>query len=127
MLEGLATVPPWRQPRRLTGFVAGIDLFIPLLDVGYALIWVPGLVLFLFGYPIIVSAWPLVVLLVTLLVYGGLEDLPGSARLRSDGPSGSTQPIRLRRLPARVPGAVFHGLPRRIWAKHLAGAHRRWK
>ena len=55
MLEGISTVPPWRQTRRLTGFIAGIDLLIPLLDVGYALIWLPGLVLFIFGYPLIVS------------------------------------------------------------------------
>ncbi len=34
MLEGLATVPSWRQSRKLTGFIAGIDLLISLLDVG---------------------------------------------------------------------------------------------
>jgi poly-beta-1,6-N-acetyl-D-glucosamine synthase len=33
MLEGIAAVPPWRQTRRLTGFIA-VDLLIPLLDVG---------------------------------------------------------------------------------------------
>src|SRR5450631_584313 len=73
MLEGIASVPPWRQPRRLTGFVSGIDLLIPLLDVGYVLIWLPGVVLLIFGYPLIVSVWTLAVLPVTLLVYGGLR------------------------------------------------------
>lgn len=73
MFEGLHEVPPWRQSRFLTKLIAGVDLLIPLLDVGYALIWLPGLVLFLFGYPIIVSVWTLVVLPITLLVYGLLR------------------------------------------------------
>ncbi|WP_081978509.1 glycosyltransferase family 2 protein [Cellulomonas carbonis] len=73
MLEGIRAVPPWRQERVLTKFVAGIDLLIPLLDVGYALIWLPGLVLFLLGHPLVVSMWTLAVLPVTLLVYGGLR------------------------------------------------------
>ena len=73
MFEGLHAVPPWRQKRRLAGLISGIDYLIPLLDVGYALIWLPGLVLFLFGVPAIVSAWALTVLPVTLLIYGGLR------------------------------------------------------
>jgi poly-beta-1,6-N-acetyl-D-glucosamine synthase len=73
MFEGLRAVPPWRQPRVLTKFIAGIDLFIPLLDVGYALIWLPGLVLFLLGVPLIVSIWTLLVLPVTIVVYGMLR------------------------------------------------------
>ncbi len=126
MLEGLATVPPWRQPRRLTGFVAGIDLFIPLLDVGYALIWLPGLVLFLFGYPIIVSAWTLVVLPVTLLVYGGLRSFQARHVFAPMG-------LRVRR--NRFGYLVFL-LGYQVlcstaslagYVQHLAGAHRRWK
>ena len=126
MLEGLATVPPWRQPRRLTGFVAGIDLFIPLLDVGYALIWLPGLVLFLFGYPIIVSAWTLVVLPVTLLVYGGLRSFQARHVFAPMG-------LRVRR--NRL-GYIVFLLGYQVlcstaslagYGQHLAGAHRRWK
>jgi poly-beta-1,6-N-acetyl-D-glucosamine synthase len=126
MLEGLATVPPWRQPRRLTGFVAGIDLFIPLLDVGYALIWLPGLVLFLFGYPIIVSAWTLVVLPVTLLVYGGLRTFQARHVFAPMG-------LRVRR---NRFGYVVFLLGYQVlcstaslagYGQHLAGAHRRWK
>ncbi len=126
MLEGLATVPPWRQSRRLTGFVAGIDLLIPLLDVGYALIWLPGLVLFLFGYPLIVSAWTLAVLPVTLVVYGGLRIFQtrhvfGPMKLQ----------VRQNRF-----GYVVFLLGYQVlcstaslagYAQHLAGAHRRWK
>lgn len=126
MLEGLATVPPWRQHRRLTGFVAGIDLFIPLLDVGYALIWLPGLVLFLFGYPIIVSAWTLVVLPVTLFVYGGLRTFQARHVFAPMG-------LRVRR---NRFGYVVFLLGYQVlcstaslagYAQHLAGAHRRWK
>jgi biofilm PGA synthesis N-glycosyltransferase PgaC len=73
MFEGLRAVPPWRQSRLLSRFVAGIDLLIPLLDVGYALLWLPGLVLAVIGYPIIVSLWTVIVLPITLLVYGGLR------------------------------------------------------
>src|SRR6476661_494124 len=73
MIEALRVVPPWRQRRVLSRFVAGIDLLIPLLDIGYGLIWVPGLVLAAFGFPIIVGTWTLAVLPITLLVYGGLR------------------------------------------------------
>jgi poly-beta-1,6-N-acetyl-D-glucosamine synthase len=73
MVEAIRTVPPWRQRRVLSRFISGIDLLIPLLDIGYGLIWVPGLVLALVGIPIIVGAWTLAVLPITLLVYGGLR------------------------------------------------------
>ena len=73
MFEGIRAVPPWRQSRTLSRLVAGIDLFIPLLDIGYAFIFLPGLVLLLFGIPSIVSLWTLMVLPVTMLVYGGLR------------------------------------------------------
>jgi biofilm PGA synthesis N-glycosyltransferase PgaC len=126
MLEGIATVPPWRQSRRLTGFVAGIDLLIPLLDVGYALIWLPGLVLFFLGYPLIVSVWTLAVLPVTLLVYGGLRLFQSRHVF---GPMDLE--VRRNRLgylafllgyQVLCSTASFAG-----YAQHLAGAHRRWK
>ena len=126
MLEGIATVPPWRQSRRLTGFVAGIDLLIPLLDVGYALIWLPGLVLFIFGYPLIVSAWTLAVLPVTLLVYGGLRTFQTRHVF---GPMDLQ--VRRNRL-----GYVAFLLGYQVlcstaslagYAQHVAGTRRRWK
>jgi biofilm PGA synthesis N-glycosyltransferase PgaC len=73
LLEGISAVPPWRQRRVLTRFIAGIDLLIPLLDVGYALIWLPGIVLLMFGYPLVVSLWTLLVLPITVAVYGALR------------------------------------------------------
>jgi biofilm PGA synthesis N-glycosyltransferase PgaC len=126
MLEGIATVPPWRQSRRLTGFVAGIDLLIPFLDVGYALIWLPGVVLFFLGSPLIVSAWTLSVLPVSLVVYGMLRGFQGRHVF---GPMGLK--VRRNRL-----GYVVFLLGYQVlcstaalagYAQHLAGAHRRWK
>jgi biofilm PGA synthesis N-glycosyltransferase PgaC len=73
MFEGLAAVPPWRQRRTLTKLVAAIDLLIPLLDIGYALLWLPGIVLWMLGYPIVVSLWTLLVLPLTAAAYGGLR------------------------------------------------------
>ena len=126
MLEDLATVPPWRQPRRLTGFVAGIDLLIPLLDVGYALIWLPGLVLFLLGYPLIVSAWTLAVLPVTLVVYGGLRIFqtrhvfgPMNLQVRQNR---FGYVVFLLGYQVLCSTASLAG-----YGEHLAGAHRRWK
>jgi biofilm PGA synthesis N-glycosyltransferase PgaC len=126
MLEGIAMVPPWRQPRRMTGLIAGIDLLIPLLDVGYALIWIPGVVLLLLGHPLIVSAWTLTVLPVTLLMYGGLRSFQARHVF---GP----MDLQVRR---NRWGYVAFLLGYQVlcsfaslagYGQHLAGAHRRWK
>lgn len=126
MIEGLIAVPPWRQTRPLTKVVAGVDLLIPLLDLGYVCIWVPGLILFCFGVPLIVSAWTLAVLPVTLLVYGGVR---GFQARHVFGPLGLK--VRRNRL-----GYVAFLLGYQLlcssaslagYAQHLAGARRRWK
>jgi biofilm PGA synthesis N-glycosyltransferase PgaC len=126
MFEGIRAVPPWQQPRRLTRLIAGIDLMIPLLDVGYALVFLPGLVLWAFGYPIIVGAWTLLVLPVTVLVYGGLRH---RQRTKVFGPLG----LRVRR--NRVGYLAFLLLYQALcsvaslvgYAQEIAGTRRRWK
>ncbi|WP_199824774.1 glycosyltransferase family 2 protein [Cellulomonas timonensis] len=126
MFEGLAAVPPWRQRRPMTRFVAGIDLLIPGLDIGYALIWMPGIVLFLLGYPWVVSAWTLVVLPLTVLVYGSLR------RYQSRNVFG---PLNLRVRRNRGGYLAFLLLYQALcswaslagYAQHLFGARRRWK
>jgi biofilm PGA synthesis N-glycosyltransferase PgaC len=45
MIEGIRSVKPWNQPRGMLRFLTAIDLLIPALDVAYALVWLPGLVL----------------------------------------------------------------------------------
>src|SRR5262249_60409874 len=51
MFEGLRAHPPPTQPRVLAKLVASIDYLVPLLDIGLIFFWVPGVILFLFGYP----------------------------------------------------------------------------
>ena len=73
MFEGLRINPPLRQSRGLAKFVTGIDYLIPFLDVGFIFFWVPGFILFLFGYPLIFSWWSMLVIPVTLVIYGLLR------------------------------------------------------
>jgi poly-beta-1,6-N-acetyl-D-glucosamine synthase len=70
MFEGLRTHPPRTQPRILAKFVAGIDYLVPVLDFGYIFFWVPGVILFLSGNPIIVGWWSMLLLPITLAIYG---------------------------------------------------------
>jgi len=126
MFEGIRAVPPWRQSRMLTRLVAGIDLMIPLLDVGYALIFLPGLVLWAMGYPVIVGFWTLLVLPVTVLVYGGLRH---HQRTKVFKPLG----LRVRR--NRLGYIGFLLLYQALcsiasiagYAQEIAGTRRRWK
>ena len=73
MVEGIEANPPQRQPRVLAKAVAGIDYLVPLLDIGYVFFWVPGVILFIFGYPLLVSWWSMLVIPITLLIYGLLR------------------------------------------------------
>ena len=73
MLEGLRTHPPPKQPRALAKLVAGIDYLVPLLDIGVIFFWVPGVILFLFGYPLIFGWWSMLLLPITLAVFGFMQ------------------------------------------------------
>lgn len=73
MLEGMAINPPERQPRVLAKCVAGIDYLVPLLDIGYVFFWIPGVTLFIFGYPLLFSWWSMLVIPITLVMYGLLR------------------------------------------------------
>jgi poly-beta-1,6-N-acetyl-D-glucosamine synthase len=68
MVEGIRSVKPWNQPRWLLRFLTAIDLLIPALDVAYALVWLPGLLLAATGRYWIVGPYTLAVLPLTLLV-----------------------------------------------------------
>ena len=126
MLEGLRAVPPWRQRRVLTRYVAGIDLLIPFLDIGYALIWLPGLVLFALGFPLIVSAWTLAVLPMTLVVYGAVRRFQSRHVF---GPLGLN--VRRNRLGYLAFLLAYQVLCSTAslagYVQHVAGARRRWK
>jgi biofilm PGA synthesis N-glycosyltransferase PgaC len=73
MLEGLRSHPPPSQPRVLAKVVAGIDYLVPLLDVGLIFFWVPGVILFVFGYPLLFGWWSMLLLPITLAIFGFLR------------------------------------------------------
>ena len=73
MFEGLRTHPPPKQPRVLAKLVAGIDYLVPCLDIGVIFFWVPGVILFLFGYPLIFGWWSMLLLPITLVIFGFLQ------------------------------------------------------
>jgi biofilm PGA synthesis N-glycosyltransferase PgaC len=73
MFEGLRTHPPPKQPRVLAKFVAGVDYLVPCLDIGLVFFWVPGVILLLLGYPIIVGWWSILLLPITLAIFGLLR------------------------------------------------------
>ena len=73
MFEGLRTHPPPKQPRVLAKLVAGIDYLVPFLDIGVIFFWVPGVILFLFGYPLIFGWWSMLLLPITVAVFGFLQ------------------------------------------------------
>ncbi len=69
MLEGLKSVPPWRHSRYRTAALAFTNLAIPLVDLGYTFIWLPGLALAFTGRYYIVGPMTLAVLPLTFVVY----------------------------------------------------------
>jgi poly-beta-1,6-N-acetyl-D-glucosamine synthase len=69
MFEGLRAHPPQTQPRVLAKAVAGLDYLVPFLDIGIVFVWLPGFVLLLFGYPIIVGWWSMLLLPITLAIF----------------------------------------------------------
>jgi biofilm PGA synthesis N-glycosyltransferase PgaC len=126
MLEGLQRNPPAAQPRVLARFVAGLDYLVPLLDIGYVFFWVPGVVLFIAGYPLLFSWWSMLVLPITLVIYGLLrrwQERHVFRRLevhpRHDvlGFFGYLFGYRALTSPAALRG----------YMEYLAGAPRRWK
>ena len=57
----------------LAKLVAGIDYLVPFLDIGFIFFWVPGVILFLFGYPLIFAWWSMLLLPITLVIFGFLR------------------------------------------------------
>ncbi len=126
MFEGLRAVPPWRQPGGFTKLIAGIDLLIPLLDLAYVGLFLPGLVLVAFGEPIIVGVWTLLVLPLTVVVYGGLRL---HQRRKVFAPLGLG--VRKNRIGYVAFLLLYQALCSLAsvagYAQELAGTRRRWK
>lgn len=126
MLEGLQRNPPTEQPRALSRFVSGLDYLVPFLDVGYVFFWIPGIVLFIAGYPLLFSWWSMLMLPITLAIYGLLrrwQERHVFRRLkvhpRHDGLGFFGYLFAYRAL---VSPAALRG-----YVEYLAGAPRRWK
>jgi biofilm PGA synthesis N-glycosyltransferase PgaC len=126
MLEGIKARPPRTQPRTLAKFVAGFDYLVPFLDFGYVFFWIPGVILFLFGYPLIFSWWSMLVIPITLSIYGLLRRWQ--------------ERHVFRRLGIRHPGdtrgflgylliyqALISAAALRGYAQFVTGAARRWR
>jgi poly-beta-1,6-N-acetyl-D-glucosamine synthase len=73
MFEGLTTSPPRKQPRFLAKVIASIDYLVPVLDIGYVFFWLPGLILFLFGYPLIFGWWSILIFPLTFAIFGSMR------------------------------------------------------
>jgi poly-beta-1,6-N-acetyl-D-glucosamine synthase len=126
MFEGIRSSPPLRQPRVLAKLVAGMDYLVPFLDIGYVFFWIPGVVLFLFGYPIIFSWWSMLVIPLTLLINGLLRRWQERHVLRPLGVLPSRDRLGylgyLFAYQALSSSAALRG----YW-QYLAGTARRWE
>lgn len=126
MLEGLRRHPPTKQPRVLARFVSGLDYLVPLLDFGYVFFWIPGVVLFIAGYPLLFSWWSMLVLPITLVIYGLLRRWQERHVFRRLGFHPRHDVLGffgyLFGYRALVSPAALRG-----YIEYLAGAPRRWK
>lgn len=126
MLEGLQRNPPAEQPRATARFVCGIDYLVPFLDIGYVFFWVPGIVLFIAGYPLLFSWWSMLVLPITLIIYGLLRRWQERHVFRLLGFHPRHDVLGflgyLFAYRALVSPAALRG-----YTEYLAGAPRRWK
>jgi biofilm PGA synthesis N-glycosyltransferase PgaC len=126
MFEGLRKNPPPTQPRILAKLVAGIDYLVPCLDIGVIFFWVPGVILFLFGYPLIFGWWSMLLLPITLAIFGFLERWQARHVFR-------TLDIHPQHDKRGFIGYLFayqvltSAAALRGYGQYLAGAGRRWK
>ena len=94
----------------------------PFLDIGLIFFWVPGVILFLFGYPLIFGWWSMLLLPITLLIFGFLRRWQERHVFRRLGVEVGKDVARVRRLPARLPGADLGRV-----AEGLRAVPRRWR
>jgi biofilm PGA synthesis N-glycosyltransferase PgaC len=126
MIEGIRAVKPWKQPRPMAAIMTAFDLLLPLLDLAYTFLWMPGLVLACFGIYWFVGIYTVAVLPLTLLVNALLYRYQ---RRRVFVPFG----LRIRRnLLGLVAYVVFYQMlmsPMSVlgYAQEALGLRRRWK
>ena len=119
--RGSGTHPPPTQPRVLAKFVAGIDYLVPVLDIGIIFFWVPGVILFVFGYPLIVGWWSMLLLPMTLAIFGFLRRWQERHVFRRLGIHPAARHARLHGIPVRLPGPDLGGIAPRLPAIRSRG------
>jgi poly-beta-1,6-N-acetyl-D-glucosamine synthase len=126
MFESLKTRPPRTQPRVLAKVVAGIDYLVPFLDFGYIFFWIPGVILFIFGYPLIFSWWSMLVLPITLVIFGLMNRWQERNVFRE---LGVHHPRDISGFLAYLAAyqALTSAAALRGYAQYLSGATRRWR
>ena len=77
----------------------------PLLDFGYIFFWIPGVILFIAGYPLMFSWWSMLVIPITLIIFGLLRRWQERHVFRRLGVHPKQDIPRLLQLPVRLPGA----------------------
>jgi poly-beta-1,6-N-acetyl-D-glucosamine synthase len=110
----------------LAKFVAGIDYLVPVPDFGYVFFWIPGVILFIAGYPLLFSWWSMLVIPISLIIYGLMrrwQERHVFRRLHVP----PNQDIRdfygyLFAYQALTSSAALRG-----YVEYLTGAARRWK
>jgi biofilm PGA synthesis N-glycosyltransferase PgaC len=126
MFEGLHTHPPPRQPRVLAKLVTGVDYLVPCIDIGVIFFWVPGVILFLFGYPLIFGWWSMLLLPITLVIFGFLQRWQARHVFRTlDIHPGHDKRGFLGYMFAYQ--VLTSAAALRGYGQYLAGAGRRWK
>jgi biofilm PGA synthesis N-glycosyltransferase PgaC len=126
MLEGFRRHPPMKQPRVLAKLVAGLDYLVPLLDIGVIFFWVPGVILFCLGYPLIFGWWSMLLIPITLVIFGFLQRWQARHVFR-------TLDIHPQPDKRGFLGYLFayqvltSAAALRGYGQFIAGSHRRWK
>ena len=126
MFEGLRTHPPPQTAPRPRQARRRDRLPRPLLDIGVIFFWVPGVILFLFGYPLIFGWWSMLLLPITLVDLRLLAALASTPRL----PNARHPPQHDKRgflgylfaYQVLTSAAALRG-----YGQYLAGSDRRWK
>jgi biofilm PGA synthesis N-glycosyltransferase PgaC len=85
MIEGIRTVPPWRQRSFIAVALTSVDLVIPFLDLGYVFLWWPGVGLACAGQFWVVGPMTVAVIPMTLALYGLLYRFQHRAVLKPLG------------------------------------------
>lgn len=72
MIEGLGTVPPWKQGNIYSGFFAAVNCSVIYLDLAFVFGFIPGLFLAFAGYHYFVGFCTLFTVLISLFMYSSM-------------------------------------------------------